>query len=54
MQVLAPDSFGFARYGVDYQVPCIVSAKVHDETERNQKERQNQEYMTKYNKMRRN
>ncbi|MBR1453331.1 MAG: hypothetical protein IJ593_01620 [Lachnospiraceae bacterium] len=50
-QMLVPSTLGFGRYGVDHNVPCYVSDKVHDETEREELIASNIDYMNRYNQM---
>lgn len=51
IQLFAPSSMGFSRYGVDHKLPVYVSDKVHDATERAAKQQSNAVYMPKYNDM---
>ena len=51
IQLLVPPALGFGRYGVDHKVPTYVNDKVHNATERAEKQNRNATYMTKYNNM---
>ena len=51
LQLVAPASMGFGRFGIDHEVPVIVSEKVHDEVERAARIASNEQYMIKYNQM---
>ena len=51
IQLFAPSTLGFSRYGVDHKLPVYVSDKVHDDAERAAKEQSNAAYMPKYNDM---
>lgn len=51
LQSVLPITVGFGRYGVDHEVPYLLSEKVHDASERANRMNNNRQYLAKYNEM---